>query len=119
MKLYTEEELKNMIKEEIGEALRTRRKELGFTLEYVAEKMGVDVPTVSRWENATRLPNMWRLIQLCDIYKCTIILNKEHFGIENSSGEISPFSPKILSCMKKLFNAYDEDFHSGNKKPQW
>lgn len=109
---------KDKLKKEIGNALRTQRKELNLKLEYVAEKMEVDVPTVSRWESGTRLPDMWRLMELCNIYNCTMLLSKEHFVIGNSSGEILTFSPKILSCINELFNAYDEDFQSGNKKPQ-
>lgn len=109
---------KNNLKEEVGAALRSRRKELKLKLESVAEKMDVDVPTVSRWENGTRLPDMWRLMDLCRIYKCTIILSKDNIAIGNSSGEIPTFSPKILSSIRELFNAYDEDLQGGNKKPQ-
>ena len=109
---------KNNLKEEVGVVLRMRRKELGLKLEYVAEKMEVDIPTVSRWENGTRLPDMWRLMKLCNIYNCTMILSEENFVIGNSSGEILTLSPKILSCINQLFNAYEEDFHNGNKKPQ-
>lgn len=109
---------KDKLKKEIGNALRTQRKELNLKLEYVAQKMEVDVPTVSRWENGTRMPDMWRLMDLCKIYNCTIILSKDNIVIGNPSGEISTFSPKILSCINELFNAYDEDFQSGNKKPQ-
>lgn len=108
---------KNNLKEEVGVALRIQRKELGLKLEYVAQKMEVDVPTVSRWENGTRLPDMWRLMDLCGIYNCTIILSKDNIVIGNQSGEILTFSPKILSCINELFNAYDEDLQGGNKKP--
>lgn len=122
MKEYTKKELDIMSKKELAEALRTRRKELDFKLEYVAEKMEVDVPTVSRWENATRLPNILRLIELGKIYNCPIILDQGHVIIKNLSGEDSTHSPKFLYCLNEFLKAYDEEkykgFQNGNKNPE-
>lgn len=44
---------------EIGEKIKKRRKELGLTLDEVAEKVGVGKSTVQKWESG-RIKNMRR-----------------------------------------------------------
>jgi transcriptional regulator with XRE-family HTH domain len=40
-----------------GAALRTARRRRGFTAQGIAERLGVSVVTVRRWEAGTSLPN--------------------------------------------------------------
>ena len=41
-----------------GELRRSKRQSLGLTLGVVASRLGVSVPTVSRWERGRMRPNM-------------------------------------------------------------
>lgn len=47
-----------MEQESIGTRIRTRRKELGFTQDALAQKVGVTYQAVSKWENDTSYPDI-------------------------------------------------------------
>ena len=47
-----------MEQESIGTRIRTRRKELGFTQDELAQKVGVTYQAVSKWENDTSYPDI-------------------------------------------------------------
>ena len=56
---------------DMGDRIREKRKERGFTLKYIADKMGVSEATVQRWE-AGNIKNMrhsriGKLAQLLDV----------------------------------------------------
>ena len=53
----------------IGKYLQELRKEKGLTQEQLADKMGVDRRTVSRWETGNNLPDLDILIELSDLYE--------------------------------------------------
>ncbi|WP_281245087.1 helix-turn-helix domain-containing protein [Actinokineospora terrae] len=40
--------------------LSARREAMGFTQESLAQKLGVEVSTVGRWERGTLTPQPWR-----------------------------------------------------------
>ncbi len=44
-----------------GQQIRQRRLQLGLTQAQLAAKVGVDVKTVSRWENGKMRPSKWVL----------------------------------------------------------
>ena len=52
----------------LGEALKARRTQRGFTQEYVAEALGVSRQAVSKWENGTSDPSTANLIALAKLY---------------------------------------------------
>lgn len=46
------------------------RKKYGITQEELAEKMELTRQTVSRWETDSAFPEMEKLVQLCEIFRC-------------------------------------------------
>lgn len=52
--------------------IQERREALGMTQEELAEIMGVDAMSVSRWERGLRFPRGWRLPQLAEALKCSV-----------------------------------------------
>lgn len=51
---------------QIGAAIRSRRKEKGWTQAQLAEAVGVEKESVSRFENGAISPSVGRLLQLAD-----------------------------------------------------
>lgn len=56
-----------MNQEQIGKFIATLRKEKNFTQEVLAEKLNVNVKSVSRWENGKNLPDPSTMKELCDV----------------------------------------------------
>ena len=52
----------------IGAFLKQCRKEKNLTQEQLAEKFGVSVRTVSRWETGSNMPDLSILVELADYY---------------------------------------------------
>ena len=57
-----------MNQEKIGKFLLRLRKENSFTQEEFAEKLNVNVKSVSRWENGKNLPDHSIILEICKIY---------------------------------------------------
>lgn len=53
---------------EFGNRLKTLRRERDWKQHYVAEMVGVEIVTISRWENAARAPSIERVKKLAEIY---------------------------------------------------
>jgi len=73
-----------MNQEKIGKFISKRRKEQGFTQENLAEKLGVSINAVSKWERGICLMDMTLLKPLADLLEVTIneILAGEEMGDE-------------------------------------
>ncbi len=56
----------------IGKFIATLRKEKSLTQEEIAEKLGVNVKSVSRWENGRNLPDPSLMKELCGILDISI-----------------------------------------------
>ena len=56
----------------LGEALKARRTQRGFTQEYVAEALGVSRQAVSRWENGSSEPSTANLMALAKLYGLSV-----------------------------------------------
>ena len=56
----------------IGEIIREKRKERGWTLEKLAKKLGVAFSTVATWERDEFMPNIFILCDLADMFECTL-----------------------------------------------
>lgn len=69
----------NMDMQKIGAFLKNLRKEKGLTQEQLAEIFGVAGRTVSRWENASNMPDLSMIIQIADFFDVEVkeILNGE------------------------------------------
>ncbi len=48
------------------------RKRAGLTQEQVAEKLGVDRTTVSKWDTATNMPRADLLFKIASLYGCDV-----------------------------------------------
>ena len=57
-----------MDQQKIGRFLKALRREKGLTQEALAERLGVTGRSVSRWENASSLPELSLLMELADFY---------------------------------------------------
>ncbi len=57
-----------MDQQKIGRFLKSLRREKGLTQEALAERLGVTGRSVSRWENASSLPELSLLMELADFY---------------------------------------------------
>lgn len=49
-----------------------RRKNGNMTQEKLAERMGVSRQTVSKWESGESVPEVSKLIELCELFSCTV-----------------------------------------------
>ena len=70
-----------MDQEKIGNFIANLRKENNMTQEQLAEKLGVNVKSVSRWENGRNLPDHSLLKELCNIFNISI--NEFYDGKKN------------------------------------
>ena len=56
----------------LGEALKARRTQRGFTQEFVAEALGVSRQAVSKWENGSSEPSTANLMALAKLYGLSV-----------------------------------------------
>lgn len=56
----------------MGSNLQFLRKQKSMTQEQLADTMQVSRQTVSKWESDTSFPEMEKLLQLCDLFGCTL-----------------------------------------------
>ena len=61
-----------MNQEKIGRFLSRLRKENNYTQDDIAEKLNVNVKSVSRWENGKNLPDHSVIIEICKMYNISI-----------------------------------------------
>lgn len=61
-----------MIKMKFEENLRELRKSRGMSQEEMAEHLQVSRQSVSKWENGSAMPELDKLLQLCELFHCTL-----------------------------------------------
>lgn len=61
-----------MDQEKIGRFIAELRKENNFTQEELAEKLNVNVKSISRWENGKNLPDHTLIVEMCNLFKISI-----------------------------------------------
>ena len=54
------------------ENLRSLRKEKDYSQEYLAERLGVTRQTISKWENATAMPDLKKLTEIADFFEVSM-----------------------------------------------
>lgn len=71
----------------LGENLQYLRKSNGnMTQEKLAERMRVSRQTVSKWESSESIPELSKLLELCDIFSCSLdTLIREDMAAKSSS----------------------------------
>lgn len=67
-----------------AEKLRKKRKDLGFTQAELAEQIGVEPPTVSRWESGRDFPTEDKLPYLTK----ALSVSKDFFEIKNEESKL-------------------------------
>ena len=66
--MHNEYNMKNKVKEQIGERLKESRKAAGYIQAQIAEKMNMTQQQYSRFENGVFELNYEQIILLCKIY---------------------------------------------------
>lgn len=90
-----------MNQEKIGKFISLSRKNKCLTQEQLAEKLGVSINAVSKWERGLNLPDVSLMKELCDILNIT--LNELFEGKKLTNEEIISKSEKnIISLMMTL-----------------
>ena len=56
----------------IGENLKVLRQHHGYTMEALAEKIGVSRQAVAKWENGDSVPDLINSIALAELYRVTL-----------------------------------------------
>ena len=56
----------------LGEIIREKRKERGWTQSKLAKKIGVASGTVSYWENDDATPSIYAMWDMADVFNCSI-----------------------------------------------
>lgn len=95
-----------------GENLQFYRKSNNITQEQLAEQMNVSRQTISKWESETSYPEMDKLLQLCDLFGCTMDLllrgDVQENLQEDTAGydrHMNRFSVKIVTGIGLIFAA--------------
>ena len=83
----------------IGNTLQSYRKQIGLSQEDLAYKIGVSRQTVSKWERDECLPEIDKVMMLCDLFNIT---TDELLGrTENNSSAIAPKEKNITAPKKR------------------
>ena len=56
----------------IGTNLQFLRRQQKITQEHLAERLGVSRQTVSRWESGEVIPELSKLVELCEVFSCKL-----------------------------------------------
>ena len=86
-----------MDQKKIGNFLRELRKNMGFTQEQAAEKLGISSRTISRWETGAYMPDISMLIDIAELYDVDIreIIDGERKE-ENMNSEVKEVAEKMV-----------------------
>lgn len=73
----------------IGEKIKTKRKEINQTQEYLAKELNVSRQAVSKWKKGLSEPSMNNLIKISEIFGVDIYYFRKDIGTnENSASRI-------------------------------
>lgn len=74
---------------DFGENLQFYRKQKNMTQEQLAEKLEVSRQTISKWESGASYPEMEKILQLCDLFSCSmdILMRKNAAELEMEDSE--------------------------------
>jgi len=93
-----------------GENLQFYRKKNNITQEQLAEKLEVSRQSVSKWESNTTYPEMDKLLQMCEMFSCTLDVllrgNAEESCCEDTSDydrHMNNFSRAITAGIASIF----------------
>ncbi|MDO5033706.1 MAG: helix-turn-helix transcriptional regulator [Eubacteriales bacterium] len=105
---------------ELGKRIKAYRKQLGLTQENLAEKMGVSVGAVSKWEAETNCPELPLLLRLAQTFQVSLDA-LTGFALDNQHRETCLKRLKDLTRHKQyeqgqaeveeILCSYPQDFH--------
>lgn len=81
-----------------GDRLRIARLEKGLTQEALAEKLGKQKQTISRYENSLREPNIMIAKELADALGITL----EYLTTDERDNSFSPTKQKIIDIVNSM-----------------
>ena len=106
----------------LGDKLIQLRKRKGLSQEELAEKLGVSRQSVSKWESNNTYPETERLIQICNIFECSMddLINDKVVDIDktlrSSKNNYKEAIDSLLDFITKSINMFSSmSFLSGIK----
>lgn len=91
------------LQKRLGHNIAARRKSLGWTQEYLAQHMGVDTETISRFERGVTAPSLKSIEKLAGLLTITIA---------NLLSESQPSEPTQLEALSRLLEPLVEEDRS-------
>jgi transcriptional regulator with XRE-family HTH domain len=88
------------LQKRLGLNIAARRKSLGWTQEYLAQHMGVDTETISRFERGVTAPSLKSIEKLAGLLSVTIA---------DLLGESTPPEPTQLEALSRLLEPLVEE----------
>jgi transcriptional regulator with XRE-family HTH domain len=85
-----------------AENLQYYRKREGMTQEQLAEKLDVSRQTVSKWEMAVSYPEMDKILQLCDLYSCSMDVLMRGDAEENSQEDTCHYDQHMTEFNRRV-----------------
>ena len=88
----------------IGSNLQFLRKMSGLTQEALAEKLDVSRQTISKWELDTAWPDIDKLIDLCELFNCTMdqLVREEMNVVEDMYSNIRCEWVEPFRCLRHI-----------------
>ena len=102
----------------IGRSISEQRKKTGLSQEVIAEMLGIGYEAVSRMERGIIIPNIIRLIEVSEIFECSIndlISGSADTSIEiakNISEKVKPLTHQQRSIVLNILDLLIDGFHS-------
>lgn len=85
-----------------AENLQFYRKKMEITQEQLAEQLGVSRQTISKWEAASSYPEMDKIIQLCDMFGCTMDVLLRGDARESEAEDIAGYDRFMNQFCKRI-----------------
>ena len=103
-----------------GDKLIALRKKKGLSQEELAEKLGVSRQSVSKWESNNTYPETDKIVQICNIFECTMddLINDNITDVESierkNKNNINVMVDSFLDFITKTINMFSRmKFTSG------
>src|ERR1700710_1809926 len=109
--------IKEQAKKTVGQSIKILRIKNGWNQEYIANRLGISIPALSKIETGVTDVNLSRLEQIANIYEVTLaqlvnIYNDELAPIEFNSDilkkKLTEQEEQINALQRKVIELYDE-----------
>ena len=92
----------------LAENIRSYRKHLGLSQEQLAERLGITLGTISKWERGVCLPDANNIAKLCKLFD--ISYNELLSGEEINQKDYKQHSEKLLEEFSKIETLTNKKF---------